>query len=137
MNDPATRKALIWGWGLLTVFLPLGLTLEALHALKIPVYLDSHMRRELWTLAHAHGNLLGLLCLVFGAVGQRIVSDTATRASVSLWLRLGAVLMPLGFFLGGVLNHEGDPSLAILLVPLGGVILLYALVRAGLAALRS
>ena len=137
MNDPATRKALIWGWGLLTVFLPLGLTLEALHALKIPVYLDSHMRRELWTLAHAHGNLLGLLCLVFGAVGQRIVSDPGTRAAVSLWLRLGAVLMPLGFFLGGVLNHEGDPSLAILLVPLGGVILLYALVRAGLAALRS
>ena len=74
---------------------------------------------------------------MFGAVGQRIVSDTATRAAVSLWLRLGAVLMPLGFFLGGVLNHEGDPSLAILLVPLGGVILLYALVRAGLAALRS
>ena len=137
MNDPATRKALIWGWGLLTVFLPLGLTLEALHALKIPVYLDSHMRRELWTLAHAHGNLLGLLCLVFGAVGRQIVSDNATRATVSLWLRLGAVLMPLGFFLGGVLNHEGDPSLAILLVPLGGVILLYALVRAGLAALRS
>lgn len=137
MNDPATRKSLIAGWVLLSIFLPLGLTLEALHALKVPVYLESPMRRELWTLAHAHGNLLGLLCLAFAAVGQRGIPDARARASVSLWLRIGAVLMPLGFFLGGVLNHEGDPSLGILLVPLGGVFLLYALLRAGLATIRS
>jgi len=43
------------------------------------------------------------------------------------------VLMPLGFFLGGVLNSEGDPSLGILLVPVGALLLVVALVRVALA----
>jgi len=136
MKDDATRKTMIWGWVLLALFLPLGLTLEALHALKLPVYLDSAMRREMWTLAHAHGNLLGLLCLVFAAIGTRAVPDDAARASISTWLRWGAALMPAGFFLGGVLNHEGDPSWGILLVPVGGLLLLVALLRTARAALR-
>ena len=137
MKDPGSRKALVWGWSLLSVFLPLGLTLEALHALRVPVYFQSAMRRELWTLAHAHGNLLGLLCLVFAALAVRALPEERVRASVSLWLRLGAAAMPLGFFLGGVLNQEGDPSFGILHVPVGGLMLLFALVRAGLAALRE
>jgi len=137
MKDDATRRTMVWGWVLLALFLPLGLTLEALHALKLPVYLDSGMRRELWTLAHAHGNLLGLLCLVFASIGQRAVPDDAARASISAWLRWGAALMPAGFFLGGVLNHEGDPSWGILLVPFGGLLLLVALLRTALAARRS
>ena len=45
--------------------------------------------------------------------------------------------MPLGFLFGGVLNYEGDPSPGILLVPLGAAALLFALVRAGVAALRT
>ena len=137
MKDPGSRKALVWGWFLLSVFIPLGLTLEALHALRVPVYFQSAMRREMWTLAHAHGNLLGLLCLVFAALAERALPEERVRSSVSLWLRLGAVAMPLGFFLGGVLNQEGDPSLGILLVPVGGSMLLFALARAGLAALRE
>lgn len=137
MKDPATEKALCWGWFLLAVFLPLGLTLESLHALKVPAYLGSSLRRELWTLAHAHGNLLGLVCLAFAALGQRSIPEDQARKSVSVWLRTGAVLMPAGFFLGGILNHEGDPSWGILLVPVGGLCLLYALVRAGLSATRS
>jgi hypothetical protein len=136
-NDEPTRKAMVWGWFLLAAFLPLGLTLEALHALKVPVYLESSMRREMWTLAHAHGNLLGLLCLAFAALGERSIRDAAARASISFWLRLGAVLMPVGFFLGGILNAEGDPSLAIVLTPLGGLCLLFALLRAALSAHRS
>lgn len=115
--SPLLLRTGLW---LLAVSLPLGLTLEALHALKVQVYLGSAMRRELWTLAHAHGNLLGILCLVMAqlriARGERL-------------LAAGAVLMPLGFLLGGVLNREGDPSLAILLVPLGGVLLFVSLVR--------
>lgn len=137
MKDDATRKAMTCGWFLLAVFLPLGLTLEALHGLKLPAYLTSALRRELWTLAHAHGNLLGLLCLAFAALGERAVRDPRTRQSISVWLRAGALLMPAGFFLGGVLNHEGDPSWGIALVPIGGLCLLYALVRAGLATRES
>jgi len=137
MKDAPTRKAVVLGWFLLAVSLPLGMTLEALHALKVPVYLGSPIRRELWTLAHAHGNLLGILCLVFGALGERTVPDERARGSVSRWLRIGSVAMPAGFFVGGILSSEGDPSLGVLLVPLGGVCLLYALVRAGLAARRA
>jgi len=137
MNDDATRKTLVLGWALLALFLPLGLTLEALHALKLPVYLDSEMRREMWTLAHAHGNLLGILCLVFAVVAAKAIPDDAARASIARWLRWGAVLMPFGFFLGGVLNHEGDPSWGIALVPVGGLFLLVALMRTAWAAWRS
>lgn len=137
MTDPSTRRALVAGWFLLAVFLPLGLTLEALHALKVPIYLDAPLRRELWTIAHAHGNLLGILCLVYANLAERSFSDEAVRRSLSLWLRIGAVLMPAGFLLGGVLNAEGDPSIGIALVPVGGLALLYALVRAGWAALRE
>lgn len=132
--DRPTASALRAGWTLLAVFLPLGLVLESLHALKVPVYLRSALRRELWTLAHAHGNLLGLLCLAFAALGRRTVPDARTRGAVARLLVLGAWAMPVGFFFGGVLNGEGDPSAAILLVPLGGVLLLVALLRAAFAA---
>ena len=132
-RDPLQRL-LVVGWGLLAVSLPLGLTLEALHALKVPVYLGSALRRELWTLAHAHANLLALLCLAFVAVGERSIADPQRRASIAKWLAFGAIAMPLGFFLGGVLNSEGDPSLGVLLVPVGGVALLLALLRAALSA---
>ena len=130
MNDPSLRKTVVFAWYLLAVSIPAGLTLEALHALKVEVYLGSAMRRELWTLAHAHGTLLAVLCLAFAAVADRFIEDTKARASIARWLRLGAALMPLGFFAGGILNFEGDPSLGILLVPVGGFCLLYALVGA-------
>mgnify|MGYP001601256542 CR=1 FL=1 len=133
MNELAVTKALRTGWILLAVSLPLGLTLEALHGLKVQVYLAGEMRREMWRLAHAHGTILGLLCLLFAALAEKHVAASA-RASTSRNLRVGAVLMPLGFFLGGVLNSEGDPSLGVLLVPLGGLFLLAGLVTAARAA---
>jgi hypothetical protein len=136
MNDPAARRVLITGFCLLAFFLPLGLCLEALHALKVQVYLGSALRREMWTLAHAHGNVLGILCLAFVALGERTSSDPVRRAGVARWLVPGCVLMPFGFLLGGVMNSEGDPSLGILLVPAGGVCLLVALVLAARAAAR-
>jgi hypothetical protein len=136
-RDPATRSALVAGWVLLAVFLPLGMTLEALHALKVRLYLETPLRREMWTLAHAHGNLLGILCLAFAAVGERTIPDEPRRRSVSRWLRVGAVAMPVGFFLGGIRGYEGDPSFGILLVPLGGLCLVVALVRAAIASRRA
>lgn len=134
MMDATLRKTAVFGWYLLAVSLPAGLTLEALHALKIQVYLGSTMRRELWTLAHAHGNVLGVLCLTFAAVADRFLVDAALVARSARFLRIGSVLMPLGFFAGGILNFEGDPSLAVLLVPVGGLCLLYSLVSAARAA---
>src|SRR5215471_9020543 len=130
-TDPAIRRTLRTGWLLLAIALPFGVTLEGLHGFKVQAYLASEMRREMWRLAHAHGTLLGMLCLVTGALAEAHIPD-AIRARAMAFIRWGAVLMPLGFFLGGVLNSEGDPSLGILLVPVGALSLIVALARAAL-----
>jgi len=128
MNDPALKQTLRTGYWLLAVSLPLGVTLEALHGFKVRAFAESEMRRELFRLAHAHGTLLGILCLVFAALAERNVPE-ASRRSIARLVSWGAVLMPLGFFLGGILNSEGDPSLGIALTPIGAVLLIVALVR--------
>jgi hypothetical protein len=132
MNDPALTRTLRTGWLLLAVALPLGVTLEALHAFKVQAYLGSEMRREMWRLAHAHGTLLGILCLVFTALAERHVPQRIRR-SVARQVAWGSLLMPLGFFLGGILNSEGDPSPGVVLVPVGALLLVVALVRCALA----
>ncbi|MCB9869337.1 MAG: hypothetical protein H6837_05735 [Planctomycetes bacterium] len=134
-HDPRLRRLVALGFWLLAVFVPIGLALEALHAFKVDVYLGSRMRQHLWTLAHAHGSALGFACLVYGAAAARFVAPPA-RGAVARWLGFSAVLMPLGFFLGGIGNREGDPSLAILLVPVGGLLLLVALLRAGVGCCK-
>jgi hypothetical protein len=128
VTDPALHKTLRTGWLLLAVSLPFGLTLEAMHAFKSGFYLGSEMRRELWRLAHAHGTILGIVCLLFAALAKEHVAE-AGRASIARQIRWGAVLMPLGFFAGGILNSEGDPSLGVLVVPLGALLLIVALAR--------
>jgi hypothetical protein len=47
---------------------------------------------------------------------------------VSRLVSAAGILLPLGFFLGGVVIHGGDPGLAVLLVPVGAVA---AIVAAG------
>jgi len=135
-TDPAIRKTARAGWLLLAISLPFGVTLEALHGFKVQAYLASDMRREMWRLAHAHGTLLGMLCLVAAALADAHMPD-AIRPRVLAMIRWGAALMPLGFFLGGVLNSEGDPSLGILLVPPGALLLVVALVRVAVQARRG
>jgi hypothetical protein len=125
------RRTLRLGWLLLALGLPFGLTLEAFHGFKAPFYVSSDMRREMWRLAHAHATLLGVVCLLFGALAERHVA-ACHRASVARQLRWGAALMPLGFFAGGILNSEGDPSLGIVLAPVGALLLIVALVRLAL-----
>jgi hypothetical protein len=131
MTDASLTKTLRTGWLLLAIALPLGVTLEALHGFKVQAYVASEMRREMWRLAHAHGTLLGILCLVFSSLAEKHVAESP-RASIAKLIRWGAVLMPVGFFAGGILNSEGDPSLGILLVPIGAALLIVALVRCAL-----
>ena len=115
------------GWWSLLVFVTLGLILEGMHAFKVDWYLrvDHEIRRLMWTLSHAHGTLTSLVQVAFAAT----VSLTPDAASPSRRLAsrclLGAgVLLPAGFFLGGLGSQGGDPSLGILLVPVGGLLLL-------------
>ncbi len=114
------------GWSGLLFFLTLGACLETLHGFKIALYLDpdQHLRRELWTLAHAHGTLLALVQVAF-AVGLPYLGrwSEASLKLASFLLADALVLIPLGFFLGGVGYSEADPSLGVLLVPLGFLLL--------------
>ncbi len=129
MNTTGLRLVLRVGCALLALSLPMGVALEALHGFKVARWLESPMRRELWRLAHAHGAMLGILCLLYVAIAPQYVSDDRARSRAGCELALGAVVMPLGFFAGGVLNFEGDPSLGIVLVPLGALLIVSALVR--------
>lgn len=129
MNPAPLRNVLRVGCALLAVCVPMGIALEVLHGFKLAQWLESPVRRELWRLAHAHGAMLGIVCLLFVALAQQYVHDERRRTRAARELMWGSTLMPLGFFAGGILNYEGDPSLGIALAPLGAVLLVIALVR--------
>ena len=117
------------GWWALLVFLSLGILLESLHGLKVGFYLDvtNETRRHMWTLAHTHGTLLALINLVFASATRRFGSwKPRSRALASTSLVIATLLLPSGFFLGGLFFHQGDPGLGILLVPCGALFLLLA-----------
>lgn len=130
MSDVTERLARIhlrFGWWSLLVFLTMGLALEAMHGLKVGWYLDvsNEARRLQWTLGHAHGTLIALVNVAF-ALTIRGRTPIASRriGAASRCLLAAAVLMPAGFFLGGLVTYAGDPGLGVLLVPVGALALL-------------
>lgn len=130
-----TRASLRFGWLWLLVGASTGVVLETLHGFKVGPYLDDELTRLLLTLAHAHAVGLALVVLVYAVAGVPLMS----RRWPGHLLRASAVLVPLGFALGAIGHPEGDPSLPILLVPLGAVLLLVgvaAIVQAAFAATK-
>jgi hypothetical protein len=123
----SSDRHLRYGWWSLFTFLTLGVLLETLHGFKISWYLDAdaEMRRLMFTLAHAHGTLLGLVNIAAGLTLRMVKGFEVTRAQ-SLSLLWGSGLLPAGFILGGIIIHDGDPGLGVLLVPVGALLLLYA-----------
>ena len=133
----------LWfGWTALLVSLSFGIALEVMHGLKLGLYLDvsNDTRRMLWTLAHTHGTLLGLVNIGFALTlrgFEAIRGDWIPLASRCL---LGAtVLLPGGFFLGGTVIYAGDPGLGVVLTPIGGALLFVSVLLIARAAysLRS
>jgi peptidoglycan/LPS O-acetylase OafA/YrhL len=128
-RDGLVDRHLRAGWRALLVFVPLGLILEALHGFKVRWYLDvsNETRRLMWTLAHAHGTLLALLNIAFAAtLALRPARHPRRRALASACLLGATVALPAGFLLGGLVIHDGDPGLGIVLVPAGGALLMAA-----------
>jgi hypothetical protein len=117
------------GWSGLLLFVALGVVLEALHAWKAGMYLgvDNETRRLMWTLAHAHGVGLSLLQVGFAATLRMLPSASLPPAATSKLINAATLLVPLGFFAGGVNTYEADPGFGILLVPIGALALLAAL----------
>lgn len=126
-----------FGWIGLLVFLSMGAILEGLHGFKAGFYLDPHakLRRELWTLSHAHGTLIALIQLVFAACLMHFGKWRSDRLKIaSFFLLDAALLIPLGFFLGGLHPTESDPWVGVYLVPIGALLLL---ISVGLIALSG
>ena len=123
-----TRLHLRFGWWSLFVFAILGLVLETLQGFKAPLYVDvSHdTRRLMWTLAHAHGVGLALIHVLFALSLPSLPSGLARDRLVSRCLIAASVLLPGGFFAGGAIYYAGDPGPAILLVPVGALLLITA-----------
>lgn len=122
------------GWLGLAVFLSVGLLLEALHGFKVGIYTQPmhHWRRELWTLAHAHGALISVVNIAFAlalSTGHLVRGPVRVMASL---FNIALILMPLGFWLGGLGHSETDPGVGVLMVPVGGVALVAAVLLVGL-----
>jgi hypothetical protein len=134
------KRHLRCGWWALLVYLTLGLVLESLHGFKVGAYVKvtNETRRLMWTLAHAHGTLLGLVNLGFAGALRAITPwPENKRRFASLSLFAATMLMPAGFFLGGLFIYGGDPGLGVLLVPIGGAFLFVAVLLTVLALERS
>src|SRR5262245_47190565 len=114
---------LFHGWIGVTLWMTFGLLLESLMAYKSPGYLGDPQRRELFRLAHAHGTLLHLILIAAALSGSRAHVEIPRLARGAL--RIGVLILPAGFLLAGVWHPEGDPGLAIWLVPAGALLTIF------------
>lgn len=126
-EDQAAHRHLRMGWWSLVVFVSLGVVLETLHGFKEQWYLglQHETRRHLWTLAHAHGTLLGLVHIAVAST-IRAKQGWSPQQIRAIWgcVTGAGILLPLGFFLGGIGAMGGDPGVFILLVPPGAALLI-------------
>lgn len=122
------------GWVSVAGWMTVGLLLEGLLGYKAPGYLGDAQRRELFRLAHTHGTLLGVVLVVAALTAQRF--GVPPRLA-QLGLRIGSVMMPVGFLLAGVWHPEGDPGLAIWLVPPGALLVIFGAVAMVLSQYRA
>ena len=131
MADRYLRRHLHLGWWTLLAAVALGLGLALLRLFDVEAYQHPahETRRLMWTLAHVHGAVLGLLHILFG-VSLPLAPPLAPPSlrPPSRALTAAGLLMPVGFFLGGVSIYAGDPGLGIIGVPVGAVCLLVAVV---------
>jgi hypothetical protein len=130
----AARHVRLGLW-MLVSYTALGFALEGLHAFKVQAYLavSNETRRLMWTLAHSHGTLVALVHLAYGGCLQAgLIGSRHLRATWRL-LAAAVVMLPLGFFLGGVQFYSGDPGVGAALVPVGAAALLGGLTLAALS----
>lgn len=134
--DEARRRACRrFGWTALLGWALFGLALEAMHGFKVAAYLDDALARELLVLGHAHGVGLSLVVLAFGEAGVPLFAGASDHGATRA-LRIGALLVPLAFALSAFGHPEGDPGAIVWLVPIGALLVVYAIARAAVAAWR-
>lgn len=122
------------GWISLALWIAFGILIEGFSAFRSPAYLDDAVRREMFRLAHAHGTLLNLVLL--GAAICAHLNLIRLGPMTSLGLRSAVVLLPAGFLFAGLWHFKDEPGPAILLVPVGAVLLLATAVYISLTSPR-
>ena len=139
-GSPLVSRHVSLGWWFVSIYLSMGIALEVMHGFKVDWYLNvsNETRRLMFTLAHSHGTLLGILHIAFG------LTLRATEASIGSWAKRAgacltgaAILLPGGFLLGGVIIYGGDPGRGVLLVPVGAALLLFAVITTAANLRRS
>lgn len=125
---PTITRHMRFAWWALCFFAAGGIVLEGLLGFKVRAVsdVDNETRRVMWRLAHAHGTVLALVNILFCIVARQL-SEWTNSAFASKCLFAALLLIPGGFFLGGVVIYGGDPSLGIVLVPAGGLLLIAGL----------
>lgn len=126
-----------YGWTALFFFMLFGTIVEGMLGFKSSGITMDALRRELWSLAHFHGAMLAVVNIVYVQWADSSQIAENSRKSASRTLLIGSILMPVGFFLGGVAHPEGDPGIGIFLVPLGALLLLYTIGLHMLAAWKE
>ena len=123
------------GWIGIAVWMSFGLLIEGLIGFRAPVYLQDPVRRELFRLAHTHGTVLSILLLIFVLY---LAKNYVNPPVAAIWsLRIGTVLMPLGFLLGGIWHYESDPGIMIFLAPLGGLMIIFGVIAIAVSGPRK
>lgn len=135
--SPLARAHRRFGWTALFVALLFGTALEALLGWKAAGLTLDPVRREFWSLAHFHAATLALVNLVYVPWAEHEALGAAARRAASRALLAGSLLLPLGFFLGGLFHPEGDPGAGIFLAPVGALLIVYAVGLHALAAWRD
>jgi hypothetical protein len=141
--DAISRRHLVFGWWALMVFLLVGSALETMHGFKVAWYVDvaTETRRLMWRLGHAHGTMLSIVNILFGltlrAAADRIGSAEAWPRRAGRLLIIGTVLLPGGFFAGGLVIYGGDPGPGVFVALFGALALALAVALTGLGLHRA
>jgi hypothetical protein len=126
---------LFQGWLGIALWMTFGLLLEGLLGYKIPAYLADSQRRELFQLAHAHGTLLSIVLIVAALCAKSFAIEIPRLAQIAL--RLGTAVMPVGFLLAGISHPEGDPGMAIWLVPPAALMVIFGAISIAFACRKK
>lgn len=119
------------------VFLAVGLWLEAMYGLRADGWIDDDLRREFLRLGHAHGALLGILNLAIAWAMARLGTPESWARPIRVAALLGALLVGLGFFGGGLWHAPTDPGPIVLVVPAGAMMLLASCVAIAIVRAKS
>ncbi|MEP7075006.1 MAG: hypothetical protein ABI878_04280 [Acidobacteriota bacterium] len=123
------------GWIGVAFWMSFGLLIEGLIGFRSPSYLSDPVRRELFRLAHTHGTVLSILLLI---VFVYLAKNFIARPVAAIWsLRIGTVLMPVGFLLGGIWHYESDPGVMIFIAPVGGLMVIFGVIAIAVSTFRK